>query len=371
MEIKHEKVLKVLSQIQHPEKGKDIVELNLVKSLKVKKTVIELVLDFGSRPEPLQNSIKNACTDILRSHFTDSIEVSIENSSASQAKEKIEKAFSAKNIIAIASGKGGVGKSTVAANLAVALARQGAKVGLLDADVYGPSQPKMFDIVFERPFVRNINGKDYILPIERYGVKILSVGFFVEPEKALIWRGPMATNMIQQLINETFWGELDYFVIDMPPGTGDVHLTMVQTLAITGVVIVTTPQDIATADAVKGISMFKAKDINVPILGIVENMAWFTPKELPQNKYYLFGRDGGKRVAEKYNVPLLAQIPIIQGICDGSDFGQPSTIYDDSIESQAFHALSHEVIKQLDVRKKELEPTKVVEITNLEGCSAQ
>ena len=268
-----------------------------------------------------------------------------------------------KNIIAVSSGKGGVGKSTVAANLAVALALQGHKVGLLDADIFGPSQPKMFNVEEARPYMVEVGGRELIEPAANYGVRLLSIGFFVNKEDAVLWRGAMASNALKQLIGDANWGDLDYFLIDLPPGTSDIHLTMVQTLAITGAIVVSTPQEVALADARKGISMFTGEKINVPVLGLVENMSWFTPAELPENKYYLFGKEGGKRLAEELNIPLLGQIPIVQSICEGGDSGKPVALNPDSITGQAFQKLAENVVKQIDYRNEHLDPTKRVVVT--------
>ena len=265
-------------------------------------------------------------------------------------------------VIVITSGKGGVGKSTIASNLAVALARQGYKVGLLDADIFGPSAPTMFNIEDTEVYTENIGGRDLILPVERYGVKILSIGFFVRKNDAVLWRGGMASNALKQLITDAAWGELDYFVLDLPPGTSDIHLTLVQILAITGAIVVTTPQEVALADARKGISMFTGDKVNVPILGLVENMSWFTPAELPENKYYLFGKDGGKRLAQETGVPLLGQIPIVQSICEGGDNGTPVALDEDTVTGRAFLSLAASVVRQVDRRNVEMAPTKIVEM---------
>jgi len=267
-----------------------------------------------------------------------------------------------KNIIAISSGKGGVGKSTVAANLAVSLVNQGYKVGLLDADIFGPSMPKMFQIEDARPYAERIDGRDLIIPVEKYGVKLLSIGFFVDPDQATLWRGGMASNALKQLIGDANWGELDYFLIDLPPGTSDIHLTIVQTLAVTGAIVVSTPQAVALADARKGINMFTNEKVNVPILGLVENMAWFTPAELPENKYYIFGKEGAKQLAEEMNVPLLGQIPIVQSICEGGDKGTPVALNEETITGQAFKKLAENVVEQVEYRNNEMAPTKIVEM---------
>ena len=268
-----------------------------------------------------------------------------------------------KNIIAVSSGKGGVGKSTVSANLAVALAAQGYEVGLLDADVFGPSMPKMFSVESEQIYAHIVEGRQLLIPALKYGVKLLSVGFFVNPQTATLWRGSMASNTLRQLIADADWGELDYLIIDTPPGTSDIHLTLLQTLAITGAVIVSTPQQVALADARKGIDMYRNEKVNVPILGLVENMAWFTPAELPNNRYYIFGREGATRLAEELNVPVLAQIPIVQSICDGGDNGEPVALRTETLTGQAFAHLAGAVLEATERRNRELDPTKIVEVT--------
>ena len=265
-----------------------------------------------------------------------------------------------KNIIAVSSGKGGVGKSTVACNLAVALALQGFRVGLLDADIFGPSMPKMFGAEKEQLYMNEVDGKNLIIPFEKYGVKMLSLGFLVDQEKAVLWRGAMASNALRQLINEADWGELDYFVIDLPPGTSDIHLTLVQTLAVTGAIVVTTPQEVALADARKGISMFMGEHVNVPVLGIVENMSWFTPASHPNEKYFIFGQDGGKLLAEKLGVELLGQIPLVASICKGSDDGMPVVRMND-VSGTAFKHLATRVIDAIDRRNQSMPPTEVVQ----------
>ena len=255
-----------------------------------------------------------------------------------------------------------MGKSTVAANLAVALAKLGYKVGLLDADIFGPSMPKMFQVEDARPYAEKIDGRDMIIPVEKYGVKLLSIGFFVDPDQATLWRGGMSSNALKQLIGDAAWGELDYFLIDLPPGTSDIHLTVVQTLAMTGAVVVSTPQAVALADARKGINMFTNDKVNVPILGLVENMAWFTPAELPDNKYYIFGREGAKKLAEEMNVPLLGQIPIVQSICENGDKGTPVALDENTMTGRAFLSLAAAVVRQVDRRNVEKAPTQIVEM---------
>ena len=268
-----------------------------------------------------------------------------------------------KNVIAVSSGKGGVGKSTVSANLAVALAQMGYKVGLLDADIFGPSVPKMFHVEGAQIFMEKKDGRELIIPAEKYGVKLLSIGFFVNPDTATLWRGGMASNALKQLIADADWGDLDYFVLDTPPGTSDIHLTLLQSLAITGAVIVSTPQNVALADARKGIDMYQNDKVNVPILGLVENMAWFTPAELPENRYYIFGKEGVKRLAEEMNVPLLGQIPIVQSICNSGDEGEPVAVHADSLTGTAFRNLAEAVVRETERRNAELKPTEIVKIT--------
>ena len=265
-----------------------------------------------------------------------------------------------KNVIAVSSGKGGVGKSTVAANLAVALSKLGYKVGLLDADIFGPSVPKMFQVEDARPYAEMVDGRDLIVPIEKYGIELLSIGFFVDPDQATLWRGGMASNALKQLVGDAKWGDLDYFILDTPPGTSDIHLTLLQTLAITGAVIVSTPQQVALADARKGINMYMNDKVNVPILGLVENMSWFTPAELPETKYYIFGKEGTKKLAEELNVPLLGQIPIVQSICENGDKGTPVALDENSVTGQAFLELARNVVAQTEKRNAELAPTQIV-----------
>ena len=291
------------------------------------------------------------------------MQVTVATESKQAARPEVGKLLpQVKNIIGISSGKGGVGKSTVSANLAVALAKLGYKVGLLDADIFGPSMPKMFQVEDARPYAERIDGRDLIIPVEKYGVKLLSIGFFVDPNQATLWRGGMASNALKQLIGDASWGELDYFLIDLPPGTSDIHLTVVQTLAMTGAIVVSTPQAVALADARKGINMFTNDKVNVPILGLVENMAWFTPAELPENKYYIFGKEGAKKLAEEMNVPLLGQIPIVQSICEGGDNGTPVVLDGDSVTGRAFLSLAASVVRQVDRRNVEMAPTQIVEM---------
>lgn len=358
-----DQVISALSQVSHPAYSNDIVSLNMVSDVVIQGNKIGFTLTFPKSNDPLISSIQKACKVSLQSHMGPEVEISeIKVDSIQKITPKENSLAKVKNIIAVASGKGGVGKSTVAVNLAVALAQLGYKVGLVDADVYGPSIPKMFQVENARPEVMPGDKQDHIVPVEKYGVKLLSVGFFVDPNDALVWRGPMATSALKQLINQGAWGELDFLMLDMPPGTGDVHLTIVQELSVTGAVIVSTPQKVALVDAVKGINMFRGEKINVPILGLVENMAWFTPAELPENKYFLFGKEGCKQLADEMHVPLLGQIPIVQSICEGGDQGVPSALDKDSVVGKEFMNLASRMVEEVSKRNAILDPTRRVEI---------
>ena len=364
MEIQKERILEVLGQIHHPETKESIVSMGMVGDVQYREGDLWIGLQFGKPNDPFIQSLKKACQRVINNAFgADTLQLDHIQVKVPEAPAKREILPQVKNIVAVASGKGGVGKSTIAANLAVALAQSGKRVGLIDADVYGPSIPKMFDVEGERPAARTEDGLEWIIPIEKYGVKLLSVGLFVKPEDAVVWRGPMATSALKQLISQGDWGALDYLLIDMPPGTGDVHLTMVQEVPVTGVVIVSTPQQVALADVIKGINMFSGDKINVPVLGIIENMSWFTPEELPENKYYIFGKEGCKDLAKKMGIPLLGQIPIVQGIRESGDAGQPVALYSDKPEGAAFQNLARAVTRAVDTRNIEKEPTKKVEIT--------
>jgi len=373
MQFNDKDILNALKNVTFPDNGKDIVSLNMIENLKITNKSVQFSIVLPNLNNPFKPAIKKACLEAIHKHVNNSLSVDI--GFIEKAKPKVAEAHQplpgVKNIVAIASGKGGVGKSTVSANLAVALANAGFRVGLIDADVYGPSIPKMFGVENEHPVIRTVLEKTWIVPIEKYGVKLLSIGFFVKPEAAMIWRGPMATGALLQLINEALWGELDYMLIDLPPGTGDIHLTLVQTLSVTGVLIVSTPQQVAIADAIKGINMFRAEKINVPVLGLVENMAWFTPAELPANRYYIFGKDGCKNLAEQMNVPFLGQIPIVQSICDGGDSGKPVVIDADSLIGVMFSELAVNLVSQVDLRNEQKQPTEVVKITHTDSCAAK
>lgn len=361
-----DQIIETLRHVIHPDLGKNMVELNMVDDIVIEGEQVSFSLKFQKPKDPLIPSIRKACFKAIITYLgaevvIKKINIKVPEQEVAPAKE--QPLSGVKNIIAVASGKGGVGKSTISTNLAVALAATGAKVGLIDADIFGPSIPKMFKVEDAKPFVKKVDGNDVITPVENYGVKMLSVGFFVNPDDALIWRGPMATGALKQLIEQGDWGELDYLLIDLPPGTSDIHITLVQTIPVTGAVIVTTPQDVALADAIKGINMFKGKGIEVPVLGLIENMSWFTPEELPDNKYYIFGKDGGKRLADKVGVDLLGQIPIVQSIREGGDEGVPVALNQDSVMGKAFSELAGKVQKEIEKRNKNIDPTQKVEIT--------
>jgi len=326
---------------------------------------VRLTLVFPRDTDPFLKSTVKAAEAAIHFYISDEIEVTIDTEYKSTPRPEVEKLLpDVKNIIAVSSGKGGVGKSTVSANLAIALAKLGYKVGLLDTDIFGPSMPKMFGVEESKPYAVEKDGRQLICPIEKYGVKLLSIGFFVNPDTATLWRGGMATNALKQLIADADWGELDYFILDTPPGTSDIHLTLLQTLSITGAIIVSTPQNVALADARKGIDMYTNDKVNVPILGLVENMAWFTPAELPGNKYYIFGKDGCKNLAQEMKVPLLAQIPIVQSICENGDSGTPAALNVDTMTGQAFINLAQAVVTTVNVRNKKLPKTNIVKVDN-------
>ena len=358
-----EDILKALSTVQDPDLKKDLVTLNMIKDLEVANNKIRFTVVLTTPACPLKEKIRQDCENAIVTLVGKEVGLEITmSSSVTSLRDNAPLLPGVKNIIAIASGKGGVGKSTVTSNLAVALAQAGAKVGLIDADIFGPSIPVMFNCEREQPEVKVINGKNYILPLEHYGVKLMSIGFLAPSDSAVIWRGPMASAALKQFISDAIWGELDYLLIDLPPGTSDIHLTLVQTVPVTGAVIVTTPQKVALADAMKGLTMFKQPQINVPVLGVVENMAYFTPEELPENKYYIFGKDGGKNLAEKYGVPLLGQIPLVQGIRESGDSGLPAVLKE-GITAKAFKDLAETLARQIAIRNANFEQTKRVELT--------
>lgn len=353
-----------LATVRYPGNGKTLVEADMVAdNLRIDGMKVSFSLVFDKPTDPFMKSMVKAAEAAIHTHVSPDVQVTITTESRQAARPAPGKMLpQVKNVIAVSSGKGGVGKSTVAANLAIALVRLGYRVGLLDADIFGPSMPKMFQAEDARPYAEQKDGRDLIIPIERYGLKLLSIGFFVRPDQATLWRGGMASNALKQLVGDADWGDLDYFVIDTPPGTSDIHLTLLQTLAITGALIVTTPQQVALADARKGVDMYRNDKVGVPILGLVENMSWFTPAELPDNKYYIFGRDGGKRLADELGVPLLGQIPLVQSICESGDEGQPVALNADSLTGRAFLQLAAAVVRQVDKRNVEMPPTHIVEV---------
>lgn len=339
-----------LRTVRYPGNGKNLVEAEMIEDdLRIDGMKVSFSIIFDKPTDPFRKSVIKAAEVAIKTYVSPDVEVTINEKAKTQLPPEPEKMLpGVKHIIAVSSGKGGVGKSTVTVNLAVGLAKMGYRVGLLDTDIFGPSMPKMFQVEDARPYAENVNGRDLIQPIEKYGVKLLSIGFFVDPDQATLWRGGMACNALKQLISEANWGELDYFILDTPPGTSDIHLTLIQTLDITGAVIVSTPQQVALADARKGINMYTNDKVNVPILGLVENMAWFTPAELPENKYYIFGKDGCKNLAEELNVPLIGQIPIVQSICENGDNGEPAVLAPGTPSGIAFMSMAAKLVRQVD-----------------------
>ncbi|MBI1343657.1 MAG: P-loop NTPase [Terrimonas sp.] len=361
-----EKILEALGNVQEPDLGKDLVTLNMVKDIDINGNKVSFTVVLTTPACPMKDMIGNACVNAIKLLVNKEAEVKVNFTSDTSSKRTDPGTVlpNVKNIIAVVSGKGGVGKSTVSANLALALAQGGAKVGLMDADIYGPSVPIMFGVRGERPVMMDIEGKGMIVPLEKFGIKLLSIGLLVDEKNAVVWRGPMASSAIRQFVTEVYWGDLDYLVVDMPPGTGDIHLTLVQTVPVTGVVIVTTPQDVALADAKKGIAMFGQAQINVPIIGLVENMSYFTPAELPDHKYYIFGKDGGKRLAEEYDIPFLGQIPLVQSIREGGDTGVPIMMGDDAITKKAFEDFAGIAARSIAIRNANMGATKVIEMVS-------
>lgn len=362
MELYPQLILDALATVRYPGTGKNVVEMKMVEDdMRIAGMSVSFSLIFDKPTDPFLKSLVKACEAAIHAYVSKDVEVEIRTKSLQAPRPDLPDLLpGVRNIIAVSSGKGGVGKSTVAANLAVALAKLGHRVGLLDCDIFGPSAPKMFHIEDARPYSENIDGRDLIVPIEQYGVKVLSIGFFVSPEQATLWRGGMACNALKQLIGDAAWGDLDYFILDTPPGTSDIHLTLVQTLPITGAVIVSTPQQVALADARKGINMYQNEKVDVPILGLVENMAWFTPAEHPDERYYLFGREGVKELAEQMGVELLAQIPVVQSICQSGDDGTPAALDAASITGNAFLQLAARVVTATDRRNMQQAPTTIV-----------
>ena len=359
-------IIDALKTVRYPGTGKNIVEMGMVEDdLRISGMHVSFSLLFDKPTNPFLKSLVKASEAAIHAYVSKDVTVEVKTNTAAPKQSPLNPQPSTLNsqlgnIIAVSSGKGGVGKSTVAANLAIGLARLGHRVGLLDCDIFGPSMPKMFQVEDARPYSEEIDGKTLIVPIEKYGVKMLSIGFFVDPDTPTLWRGGMASNALKQLIGEAAWGDLDYFILDTPPGTSDIHLTLVQTLPITGAVIVSTPQQVALADARKGINMYTNEKVNVPILGLVENMSWFTPAELPENRYYIFGREGVKVLAEEMDVPLLAQIPLVQSVCESGDSGEPAVLHPETPTGNAFLQLAARVVTQTDRRNAEQEATRVV-----------
>jgi len=359
-----EEILKALGNVEEPDLGKDLVSLNMVKDIAINGNEVSFTLVLTTPACPMKDMMGKACENAIKLLVNKDAVVKI-NFTAHTTTKRTDSGNvlpGVKNIIAVVSGKGGVGKSTVAANLALALSQGGAKTGLLDADIYGPSVPIMFGVRGERPFMVDVGKeKPMIAPLERYGIKLMSIGLLVDEKNAVVWRGPMASSAIRQFITDVYWDELDYLVVDMPPGTGDIHLTLMQTVPVTGAVIVTTPQDVALADAKKGIAMFGQAQLNVPIIGLVENMSYFTPAELPDNKYYIFGKEGGKRLADEYDLPFLGQIPLVQSIREGGDQGVPVMMGDDTVTKKAFKEFASVVVRSVAMRNANIKSEKIVE----------
>ena len=351
MEITVEKVLDALRYVDDPDLKKDLVTLNMVKDIKVEGKLVSFTVVLTTPACPMKDMIHNACMNAILHYVDKDAKVNITMSSnVTSKKEKDETTLrDVKNIIAVASGKGGVGKSTIAANLALGLVRQGAKVGIVDADIYGPSQHIMFGVTHENPGTAEFNGQRKMAPVESYGVKINSIGFLAGPNQAIALRGPMATKALSQLFYETVWGELDYLIVDLPPGTGDIQISLCSQVPVTGAVVVCTPQDVAISDARKGIALFQLPQVNVPILGLVENMAWFTPEELPENKYYIFGKDGVKHLAEEFKLPLLSQIPLVQSVREAADAGRPAVLQESTPQAITFLEMSQHVAQQIAI----------------------
>jgi ATP-binding protein involved in chromosome partitioning len=363
-----DKILEALGTVQEPDLGKDLVTLNMIKDIVIEGNYVSFTVVLTTPACPLKEMIKNNCVDAIKNRVGKDVIVQVKFDADTTTNRMDTGAMlpKVKNIIAVVSGKGGVGKSTVAANLALAISQGGAKVGLMDADIYGPSVPIMFGVRGERPMmIDGVGEKPMIQPLERYGIKLMSIGLLVDEKNAVVWRGPMASSALRQFVTDVYWDELDYLVVDMPPGTGDIHLTLVQTVPVTGVVIVTTPQDVALADAKKGIAMFGQAQVNVPIIGLVENMSYFTPADMPDKKYYIFGKEGGRRLASEYEIPFLGEIPIVQSIREGGDAGVPAMISDDEISKKAFESFAAQVVRSVAMRNASLSAEKVAELVSV------
>ncbi|WP_256002657.1 Mrp/NBP35 family ATP-binding protein [Pedobacter deserti] len=350
MIITPEQVLTALSHVEDPDLKRDLVSLNMIKNLKIDGPHVSFTLELTTPACPMKDMLTNACTNAIKHLVNNQAQVSIEVTSRVTRPLDSSQLKDIKNIVLVSSGKGGVGKSTVSSNLAVALAATGAKVGLIDADIYGPSIPTMFGVTGIKPgATETTGGKALITPVEKYGIKLLSLGFFADPDQPVPWRGPMASNAVKQLFSEADWGQLDYLVVDLPPGTGDIHITIAQSFPIAGAVIVTTPQQVALADTRKGLGMFMMQGINIPVLGVIENMSYFTPAELPENKYYLFGKDGGKTLAESFRVPFLGEIPILQSVSEAGDQGKPIALNNEDLLAKTFSVIAGKVAQQVAI----------------------
>ncbi|MFN4853843.1 MAG: Mrp/NBP35 family ATP-binding protein [Bacteroidota bacterium] len=351
MEITKEEVLNALSHVDDPDLNKDIVSLGMVRDVNIEGKKVSFRVVLTTPACPMKETIRRACINAIIHYVNKEADVDITMDAEVTNRKNLQAAslHTIKNIIAVASGKGGVGKSTMAANLAVALAMKGAKVGLIDADIYGPSVPIMFDVLHERPMMRNINGKNLMVPVESHGVKLLSIGFFAEANQAIVWRGPMASRALNQLFMDADWGELDYLFVDLPPGTGDIHLSLVQAVPVSAAIVVSTPQEVALADARKGIAMFGMDNIKVPVLGIIENMSWFSPPELPDKKYYLFGKEGAKNLAAQLQIPLLGQIPVVESIRESGDLGRPAVLNENSPQYNALLELAENAAREISI----------------------
>ena len=349
MEIYPQLIMDALATVRYPGTGKNVVEMKMVEDdLRIAGLHVSFSLIFDKPTDPFMKSVVKACEAAIHAYVAPQVEVEIKTKALQAPRPDLPDLLpGVKNIIGVSSGKGGVGKSTVAVNLAVSLSKTGAKVGLVDADIYGPSIPIMFNIQDEEIYGEMHGDKQYMIPVERYGIKLMSVGMLVDPNKALAWRGPMASNALKQLVTETWWDEIDYLVVDMPPGTGDIQLTIAQTLPVTGAIIVSTPQQVALADVVRGVEMFQNENINIPVLGFVENMAYFTPAELPNNRYYIFGKGGCSKLAQEMNIPLLGEIPLVQSIAEGGDNGHPISLLNDTPESKAFMDMAENTIREI------------------------
>ena len=375
MKLKKADILKALEKISAPGEGKNLVESEAVTNVQVFGDEVEVDVTIKNPSLQARKKTEVEILKIIHSEVYEKAKIKVNLKVDAQQKPKVNQIKGKpipgiQNIVAVASGKGGVGKSTITANLAVTLAKMGFKVGLLDTDIYGPSMPIMFDVAMEKPLSINVDGKAKMKPVENYGVKMLSIGFFTQPNQAVIWRGPMASKALNQMIFDAHWGELDFLLLDLPPGTGDIHLSIMQSLPVTGAVVVSTPQEIALADARKGVAMFQQESISVPVLGIVENMAYFTPDELPNNKYYIFGQNGAKNLAEDLDVPFLGEVPLVQSIREAGDVGRPAALQTATPLEESFEELTKSVVQELVRRNKDLPPTEAIKITTMAGCAA-